>query len=902
MSESTAEHKRLKDDEQGVQNWKEWGPYLSERQWGTVREDYSSDGEAWDYFTHDMARMRAYRWGEDGIAGVSDEEQKMCLSIAMWNGKDSILKERLFGLTNAQGNHGEDVKELYYFLDATPSHSYLKMLYKYPQAEYPYQQLIDENASRGRMEREFELIDTGLFDEDRYFDLFVEYARPQPDEILMRVTVHNRGPDEATIHLLPLLWFRNIWSWGDDVKSPLLSAVGECEIQAEHPDLGSWNLYADGSPDLLFCDNETNESKLWNKPKTEGYFKDAFHDYIIDGDTAAVNPKKTGTRSAIYYTLDIPAGSSQEIRIRLSKNSATTEKGSFVSFDTLFKNCIDEADLFYGELQKDIDDVDAKNVQRQAFSGMIWSKQFYNYDVHRWLKGDPGQPPPSEERKKGRNSKWDHVNNANILSMPDTWEYPWFAAWDLAFHSVVFAQIDTTFAKSQLVKLTHDWYMDPDGELPAYEWNFGDVNPPVHAWATLRVFQIDRDKRGDKGDMFFLERVFLKLTLNFTWWVNQKDEDGNNIFQGGFLGLDNIGVFDRSKPLPGGGYLNQADGTAWMAMYCLNMMHIALELTIAHDRAYEDMATKFFEHFLYVAKAIEKGAGETGLWSEEDGFYYDVLSTPDGSRKAVKINSMVGLIPLFAVEVLDEKYMKELPNFAARMKWFLEHRPDLIRLVSRWDEPGKGKTALLSLLRGGRIKKILAKMMDETRFLSDYGVRSLSREYLDKPYEFNMDGQQNIVNYEPSESQSAMFGGNSNWRGPIWFPINFLIIESLDKFYHYYGDDFRIEYPVGSTNTISLKEVRDELSRRLNNLFLRDKDGRRAMFGACEKFQTDPHFRDYLPFNEYFNGDTGEGIGAAHQTGWTGLVAILLQYKSYKHQTRVKLHTVEKDEKGKKKQ
>ncbi|MCD6598135.1 MAG: hypothetical protein J7L04_10625 [Bacteroidales bacterium] len=888
MNSPTPEHQRLKEDSNGDKNWKQWGPYLSERQWGTVREDYSSDGDAWNYFPHDMARMRAYRWGEDGIAGISDDQQKMCLSLALWNGRDPFLKERLFGLTNVQGNHGEDVKELYYYLDATPTHSYLKMLYKYPQAEFPYQQLLDKNAARGKHDREFELIDTGLFDENRYFDVFVEYARPEPEEILMRVTVHNRGDTAETIHLLPLLWFRNTWSWGNDDERPVLSAVGDNEIHSAHSDLGQWKLQADGKPSLLFSENDSNQSRIYDQPEKKGYFKDAFHDYIVDDIHEAVNSAKTGTRAAVHYTINIPAGESREIRLRLSKDFTFNKEWSFRSFNKAFKQCLDEANIFYKHLQKGLQDEDARNVQRQAFAGMIWSKQFYNYDVHQWLKGDPGYPPPPEKRKTGRNSDWDHIYNANIISMPDTWEYPWYAAWDLAFHSVVFAKIDTIFAKAQLVKLTHDWYMNPDGELPAYEWNFGDVNPPVHAWATLRVFQMDREQRGDKGDMFFLERVFLKLILNFTWWVNQKDIDGNNIFQGGFLGLDNIGVFDRSKPLPGGGYLNQADGTAWMAMYCLNMMHIALELTIAHDRAYEDMATKFFEHFLYVAKAIEKGASDTGLWDEKDGFYYDVLSTANGSRKAVKINSMVGLIPLFAVEVLNSIYTEQLPNFAARTKWFLDHRPDLANLVSRWEEPGKGKTALLSLLRGSRIKRILAKMLDETQFLSDYGVRSLSREYLETPYVFDLEGQHNSVDYEPAESQSDMFGGNSNWRGPVWLPINFLIIESLHKFHQYYGDDFRIEYPVGSGRTISLEEVADELSSRLSNLFLRDSDGRRAIFGAYEKFQTDPHFRDYLPFNEFFNGDTGEGLGASHQTGWTGLIAILLHYKSYKHQTRVR--------------
>ena len=879
MNAPNPEQKRLEEDRNGDKNWKQWGPYLSERQWGTVREDYSSDGDAWNYFPHDMARMRAYRWGEDGIAGISDDQQKMCLSLAMWNGRDPFLKERLFGLTNEQGNHGEDVKELYYYLDATPTHSYLKMLYKYPQAEFPYQQLLDKNAARGKHDREFELMDTGLFDEDHYFDVFVEYARTEPEQILMRVTVHNRGDAAETIHLIPLLWFRNTWSWGNDDERPVLSAVGDHEIHAAHSELGKWKLQADGKPSLLFSENDSNDSRLYDRPQKEGYFKDAFHDYIVDGYHAAVNSTKTGTRAAIYYTIKIPAGESREIRLRLSKDFASDKGWSFRSFNKAFKKCIDEANIFYKHLQKDLQDEDACNVQRQAFAGMIWSKQFYNYEVKLWLDGDPGQPVPPAERKKGRNSKWEHINNANIVSMPDTWEYPWYAAWDLAFHSVVFAAIDTDFAKTQLVKLTHDWYMHPNGELPAYEWNFGDVNPPVHAAATLRVFRIDREQRGDKGDLHFLERVFLKLLLNFNWWVNRKDDNGNNIFEGGFLGLDNIGVFDRSKPLPGGGHLNQADGTSWMAMYCLNMMHIALELTISQKKAYEDLATKFFEHFLYVAQSIEKRVSDTGLWSEKDGFYYDVLCAPDNSRIALKIRSMVGLIPLFAVEVISSKYSDDLPNFAARTKWFLKHRPDLAKLVSRWNEPGKHKTMLLSLMRGSRIKNLLAKMLDETRFLSDYGVRSLYREHLEKPYVFDLEGEHYNVGYEPGESQSYLFGGNSNWRGPIWFPVNYLMIESLLKFHKYYGDDFRIEYPVGSTETLSLKEVALELKQRLSNLFLRDANGRRAIFGECEKFQSDPHFRDYLPFNEYFHGDTGRGLGASHQTGWTGLITNLLRSK-----------------------
>ena len=887
MTAATPEHQRLEDDRNGKKAWKEWGPYLSERQWGTVREDYSRDGDAWNYLTHDMARMRAYRWGEDGIAGISDDQQRLCLSLAMWNGRDPILKERLFGLSNGQGNHGEDVKELYYYLDATPTHSYLKMLYKYPQAKFPYQQLEKENAARGKLDREFELIDTGVFDENRYFDVFVEYARPEPEDIMMRVTVHNRGAELETIHLLPQLWFRNTWSWGNSWGNtdlqPVMSAAGANKICAEHHELGKWHLHADGQPSLLFCDNESNRRRLDrqpldSQPQAQGYFKDAFHDYLVDENSAAVNSEQTGTRAAVHYAIDIPPGESRQIRLCLCRDASIDKKSvSFKHFDQTFEHCINEANLFYGHLQKDLHDEDACNVQRQALAGMIWSKQFYNFDISQWLNGDPGQPEPPAERKNGRNINWEHLNNADIISMPDTWEYPWYAAWDLAFHCVTFALIDADFAKSQLVKLVREWYMHPNGQLPAYEWNFGDVNPPVHAWATLRVFQIDREQRGDKGDLEFLERVFHKLLLNFTWWVNRKDADGNNIFHGGFLGLDNIGIFDRSKPLPGGGHLNQADGTAWMAMYCLNMMRIALELALSFNRVYEDIASKFFEHFLYVAQAMEQRIVDTGLWSEKDGFYYDVLSAPDGSRIPLKIRSMVGLIPLFAVEVMSSKYARDLPGFAERLHWFLDYRPDLADLVSRWTEPGQHQTMLLSLLRGERIHRLLAQMLEETDFLSDYGVRSLSRKHAEEPFEFNMDAENYCVSYEPGESESELFGGNSNWRGPIWFPVNYMLIESLLRFHDYYGDDFRIEYPVGSGETLSLKEVALELRQRLGKLFLRDARGRRAVFGDNEKFQSDPHFRDYLLFYEYFHGDTGRGLGASHQTGWTGLIANLLQ-------------------------
>lgn len=876
MSAPTPEHQRLLDDRNNDNIWKKWGPYLSERQWGTVREDYSANGDAWNYFPHDMARMRAYRWGEDGIAGISDDKQRLCLSLALWNGRDPFLKERLFGLTNEQGNHGEDVKELYYYLDATPTHSYLKMLYKYPQDEFPYKTLIEDNAKRGKQDREYELIDTGVFDEDRYFDVFVEYARPEPEDIMMRVTVHNRGPEKETIHLLPQLWFRNTWSWEANEERPQISVGAQNRLDIKHSELGHWHMHADEQPKLLFSDNETNKHRLYKKPVADGYFKDAFHDYIVNGDQTAINDAQTGTRVAIHYGIEIPPGESRQIRLRLRRNTLSRLVEDFKDFDSSFELCLAEADGFYNHLQQDLHDEDARNVQRQALAGMIWSKQFYHFDVARWQKGDCGHPAPPEERMLGRNKDWEHLNNGDIISMPDTWEYPWYAAWDLAFHCIPFALIDTDFSKEQLLKLTREWYMHPNGQLPAYEWNFGDVNPPVHAWATLRVFQIDREQRGDKGDLLFLERVFHKLLLNFTWWVNRKDEDGNNIFNGGFLGLDNIGVFDRSKPLPGGGHINQADGTAWMAMYCLNMIHIALQLALSHSRAYEDIASKFFEHFLYVVQAMEKRISENGLWSEEDGFYYDVLNAHNGASIPLKINSMVGLIPLFAVEVLSSEYSDSLPGFASRLHWFLDNRPDLAKLVSRWEEPGQHKTALLSLLRGHRMKRLLIKMLDETRFLSDFGVRSLSNHHAANPFEFNLDGEHYRISYEAGESESELFGGNSNWRGPIWFPLNYLLIESLIRFHDYYGDDFRIEYPVGSKQTLSLKEVALEIKKRLTQLFLRDELGRRAVLGDHEKLQTDPHFKDYLLFYEYFHGDTGRGLGASHQTGWTGLIANLL--------------------------
>ena len=875
-----AEARRLGEDARGTANWRRWGPYLSERQWGTVREDYSPHGTAWDYFPHDVARSRAYRWGEDGIGGLSDNQQRLCLTIALWNERDLILKERLFGLTNSEGNHGEDVKELYYYLDATPTHSYLKMLYKYPQQEFPYRSLVEENRRRDKRQPEFELLDTGVFDDDRYFDVFVEYAKTGPDDILMQVTVHNRGTDEATLHLLPQVWFRNTWSWsGVRDNKPALRERDDGAIDIEHPRLGRYTLYAEDPRELLFCENETNSHRLFGHSETKGYFKDAFHDYLIGGRCDAVNPGHVGTKAAAHYTLVVPGGDSRAVRLRLVKED--TQK-PFIDFTEVFQTRRREADEFYSDLQAEISDSDARSVQRQALAGMIWSKQFYYFDVPQWLHGDPAQPPPPPERRHGRNSDWSHLHHADILSMPDKWEYPWYAAWDLAFHCIPLALVDAEFAKSQLVLLTREWYMHPNGQLPAYEWAFGDVNPPVHAWAAWRVFQIDRKHRGDQGDLAFLERVFHKLMLNFTWWVNRKDADGRNIFQGGFLGLDNIGVFDRSAPLPTGGHINQADGTSWMAMYCLNLMRIALELALRNP-VYEDIATKFFEHFLYIAKAMTHigGDGEgIGLWDEEDEFFYDELNLPNGDMIPLKVRSMVGLIPLFAVETLEPETLRRLPGFHRRLKWFLEYRPDLAQLVSRWEEPGRGERRLLSLLRGHRMKRLLRRMLDETEFLSDYGVRALSRYHLDHPYVFDCCGHEVSVSYQPGESESGLFGGNSNWRGPIWFPLNCLIIESLQKFHHYYGDDFKIECPTGSGRFTTINGVAEEISRRLARVFLPDANDRRPVFGDREKLQNDPHFRDYVLFYEYFHGETGRGVGASHQTGWTGLIAKILQPRS----------------------
>ncbi|MGP8165282.1 MAG: MGH1-like glycoside hydrolase domain-containing protein [Steroidobacteraceae bacterium] len=871
------ERERLLANVPGRAGWQHWGPYLSERQWGTVREDYSAGGTAWDYFPHEHARSRAYRWGEDGIAGISDAEQRVCLSLALWNGRDPILKERLFGLTNAEGNHGEDVKEEYFYLDATPSHSYLKMLYKYCQAAFPYADLKAENARRDTEMPEYELADTGVFAHDRYFDVFVEYAQAEPGDVLMLITAWNRGPDAAPLHLIPQLVLRNTWSWNPGAAKPTLRALGTGAIGIEPDSLGVKVLYAQGAAELLFTENESNAPKLWHIGQA-GYFKDGIHERIVDTRLERVNPERTGTKAGVWYQSLVQPGAKVEHRLRLTHR---TLAAPFADFAQLLAARRTEADQYYRELQADIASEDERTIQRQAFAGMIWSKQFYHIDIPRWLKGDPGQTPPPAARLNGRNSEWQHLNNADIVSMPDKWEYPWYASWDLAFHCIPFALIDAEFAKQQLVLLTREWYMHPNGQIPAYEWAFNDVNPPVHAWAAWRVFQIDRKHHGGKGDLEFLERVFHKLMLNFTWWVNRKDTMGRNIFQGGFLGLDNIGVFDRSAQLPTGGHINQSDGTSWMAMYALNLMRIALELA-EHNHVYEDIASKFFEHFLNIAHAMSHMYTDSvGLWDEEDQFFYDVLNLPDDVRVRLRIRSIVGLIPLFAVETLEPEMLERMPGFRRRLEWFLEYRPDLAALVSHWQAPGRGKRRLLSLLRGHRMKRLLRRMLDESEFLSDYGVRALSRQHLEHPYVFRLDGADLTVRYTPAESDSRQFGGNSNWRGPIWFPLNFLIIESLQKFHHYYGDDFKVECPTGSGRFLTIEEVANELARRLSRIFLKNAQGQRPVLRRHPERHADPHYREYIPFYEYFDGDSGRGVGASHQTGWTALIAKLLMPRAH---------------------
>jgi hypothetical protein len=871
-----AERKRLETGRDKAL-WHRWGPYLSERQWGTVREDYSPHGTAWEYLPHDHARSRAYRWGEDGIAGICDRYQQLCFSVAMWNGKDPILKERLFGLTGNEGNHGEDVKEYYFFLDALPSHAYMKMLYRYPHAEYPYEQLVEENRRRSRLDPEFELIDTGILDGNRFFDVYVEYAKAAPDDMLVRITVANRGPDRARLTLLPTLWFRNSWSWKPGVVKPSLDeepGLPDVKIvRASHARLDTYRLYCEEADELLFTENETNARRLFDAPNASPHVKDGIGEYIVHGDREAIDPAKRGTKCAARYELDVAGGERQTVRLHLCDRAISEP---FEGFERIFQQRIAEADEFYRDLNGFPVTDDERAIQRQAFAGLLWSKQFYNYVIHDWLEGDPLQPPPPPQRKRGRNSGWDHFYSDDVVAMPDTWEYPWFAAWDLAFHCVVFAMIDPDFAKIQLSLLTREYYMHPNGQLPAYEWAFGDVNPPVLAWAAYRIFKIERKNTG-RGDLFFLERVFQKLLLTFTWWVNRKDPAGRNVFEGGFLGLDNIGIFDRSAPLPGGGTLDQADGTSWMGVFTLNMLAIALELA-REMPVYEDIASKFFEHFLLIADAMNKigGDDDRGLWDDEDGFYYDYLHA-DGNVIPLQIRSLVGLIPLLAVETFDGTIREKLPGFAKKIEWFATNRPDLIENIAEMNAGGVSIRRILSVVDRDRLKRLLRRMLDESEFLSPYGIRSLSREHAAHPYSLELDGHEYRIDYEPAESTTGLFGGNSNWRGPVWFPINYLIIEALQKYHYFYGDDFKIELPTGSGRMLTLWEVSMELSHRLVRIFTRDDAGQRAVFGGNDTFQKSPLWRDLVPFYEYFHGDNGAGLGASHQTGWTALVAKLIQ-------------------------
>ncbi|MGO9262859.1 MAG: MGH1-like glycoside hydrolase domain-containing protein [Bryobacteraceae bacterium] len=859
-------------------HWNRWGPFLAERAWATVREDYSANGDAWYYFPFEHAHLRTYRWNEDGLAGICDRHQRICFALALWNGRDPILKERIFGLTGKQGNHGEDVKDYYFYLDNTPTHSYMKCLYKYPQAEFPYARLVEENQRRTRSDPEFELLDTGIFAENRYFDVFVEYAKAAPDQVLVRIEAFNRGPEAATLHLMPTLWLRNRWSWGYTQDRGVLHSIGPGTIEVDEPYYGRRWLLAEGAPELLFTENESNSMALWNTPNREPFVKDGIAQYVLHGNREAVNPQHSGTKAAAHYIWRIEPGQSAIARLVLSDSQPPNPSDALFgpAFAETFAGRLREADTFYAAVTpRDLSE-DARAVMRQAFAGMLWSKQYYHYVVRDWLRGDTNFPCPPAERKHGRNHEWVHLYNTDVISMPDKWEYPWYAAWDLAFHCVPLALIDSEYAKMQLVLMLREWYLHPNGQFPAYEWNLGDVNPPVHAWAALRVYKIEQKRRG-RADRAFLERVFHKLLLNFTWWVNRKDAQGKNIFQGGFLGLDNIGVFNRSEPLPGGEFIEQADGTGWMAMYSLNLMAIALELA-RDDPAYEDVASKFWEHFLYIANAINHlGDDGAGMWDAEDGFYYDVLHMPDGRHVPLKVRSIVGLIPLFAVETLEPRLMDRLSGFKGRMQWFIDNRADLTHNVASMVVPGKGERRLLSLVDPDQLRLILRRMLDEEEFLSPYGIRSLSRAYRGHPYVFSGDGVEHSVGYEPGESQTGLFGGNSNWRGPVWFPLNYLLIESLQRFHYYLGDEYKVECPVGSGRMLTLWEVAAEISRRLSRIFLKDENGRRAVSNGAGIFQTDPHWRDLVLFYEYFHGDTGAGLGASHQTGWTGLVAKLLQ-------------------------
>ena len=864
----TEENKRLTDFA-----WKKWGPYVSNREWGLVREDYSANGDAWNFTDHDTAEAKTYRWGEEGICGICDNKQLLVFSLGLWNKKDKMVKERFFGLTNGQGNHGEDVKEYFYYLDNTPTHSYMKMLYKYPQNTFPYDDLIKTNATRGKLEAEYELIDTGIFDNNEYFDVFIEYAKNSPSDILIKITVTNKGKSEAPIILLPTIWFRNTWNWGYDTYKPNLNASRVDQIKIDRRELDIKNFYAKKSLKTLFCENETNNVRLYNSPNQTPFTKDGINQFILTGNSAVINQENFGTKASFLLDENIPPESTQVFEFRLT--DAELEE-PFFDFEEIFETRKKEDDDFYAHIQKGLISEDEKFVQRQAFAGMLWNKMFYHYNISKWLKGDPGEIQPPKSRNKIRNFEWKHLNNFDIISMPDKWEYPWYATWDSAFHALSFSLIDPDFAKQQLKLFTLDWYMHPNGQLPAYEWNFSDVNPPVHAWAVFRVFKIDEVLKG-KPDLEFLETVFQKLLLNFTWWVNKKDDNGNNIFEGGFLGLDNIGVFDRSDTLPNGQSLEQADGTSWMAMFALNMMRIAIELA-QYNHIYEEMATKFFEHFLYIANALDNmGGDDFSLWDNEDEFFYDAISTGKGDCMFLKLRTIVGLIPMFAVEVIEDDMLEKLPLFKARMDWIMENKPELASLVSHWEVKGKDSKHLLSLLRGHRLKRLLVRMLDEKEFLSDYGIRALSKIYEDNPFNIHLNNIDYSIKYTPAESDSGLFRGNSNWRGPIWFPINFLIIESLQRFFFYYSPDFMIEYPTGSGNYSNLDEIADSLGKRLSKIFLKDENGKRAFNGQYPRFQDDENFKDYILFYEYFHGDNGRGVGASHQTGWTGLIAKILQ-------------------------
>jgi hypothetical protein len=873
----SAEQQRLAEARHSRKPWRRWGPYLSERQWGTVREDYSASGDAWNHFSHDQARSRAYRWGEDGLAGISDEDQLLCLSLALWNGKDPIIKERLFGLTNNEGNHGEDVKEYYFYLDSTPTHSYMKYLYKYPHQAYPYDELVRTNRERTRQELEYELIDTGVFDDDRYFDVFVEYAKATPEDILVQITVTNRGRDAATLHVLPTIWFRNTWSWGADDRRPTLRQLeGNGGILASHGALGERVLVADRKPVWLFTENETNMERVHGVSNRTPYVKDGIDNYIVHGQDHAVNPERTGTKAAAHYAVTVGGGMSEVFRLRLCESAGSADRSGLpdrhvgVDFDAILAARRREADEFYAGVIPPSLDADAANVMRQALAGMLWSKQFYNYDVDRWLS-EHGNDRFGPARGSPRNDRWHHMQNTDIISMPDKWEYPWYAAWDLAFHVIALTLVDEQFGKQQLDLMLQERYLHPNGQIPAYEWNFGDVNPPVHAWSTIFTYRLEKARHG-RGDLEWLERSFLKLLMNFTWWVNRKDRSGNNVFDGGFLGLDNIGVFDRSAPLPTGGHLEQADGTAWMALFCQNMLEISSELALEKP-AYAEMALKFLEHYLWIASSMIHPGDAVSMWDEEDGFFYDVLRLPDGRAQRLKVRSMVGLLPLCAVTVFDQKLLKKHPALVDRVRRFLDARPELTAFIHDPVKPGEADRRLVAILSEDKLRRVLGRMLDEREFLSPYGVRSISREHKDHPYVVGVGDQHYSVSYLPAESDTGMFGGNSNWRGPIWMPVNALLIRALLHYYSYYGNRFTIECPTGSGRQMTLFQVAEELSRRLGSIFLKDADGRRPVYGGTEKFQEDPHWRDLLLFYEYFHGDSGAGLGASHQTGWTGVIA-----------------------------